>query len=781
MDSESIFSGASWIGAPETGDSTGNCGYGGIKTAYFRLMFSLAGPARLRLSISAYSRYRLWVNGRHVAYGPCKGDRWRHFYETVDIGPYLQAGENLIAVKVVAFPPYEAQRRDDYAPQWTMAKALGPCLVAAGECTDAQGESLCCLTTGRAAWEACPDEAVDWRFFPLSKWMGSMECVHGDRLPAGLTDDSDAPGGWRGAAAFWPAFDQNLSMFGIIPTFPLTPRPIPMQFEKAGKFLREMPLKPADVRAFTFQGFSPAEIPPHSRMAVELDAGEHMTAFLKIPFLGGRGSRVSVRYAEGYSRMEGGRSLKGRRDDCEHYDLIGHEDVYYPSGGKDTYEPFWFRTFRFIRIEAETGCDSLTVGVPSMAETGYPLEALSEVSSPEAWVGQLWDISVRTLRRCMHETYVDCPYYEQLQYIQDTRLEMLFTYMLSGDTRLALRAMEDFHCSLLPDGMLLARYPTQEPLVIPPFSLHWISMLEEYYGQTGDASVPRRYRPTVDAVLDWYDRKIGKYGLAENLGYWDQIDWVDQWDAIAGRTPAGAVGPATTHNLMYAVALQAAARINRITGREGVAQEYEERASSILENVGRYCWSETERMYMEGPGYEEYSQHAQVYAVLSGLAEGGKARDLLTRTLEKKDIAQCSFTQQFFLFRALEKCGAYELTGRQWDLWKVLLDKNLTTVPEVPDGKRSPRSDCHAWGALPLYEFTRCILGVKPGAPGWESIVIEPHTLTLPGANGRVTTPKGPVSVAWTNDENGFDIRVETPDGVPAELILPDGTRKPLS
>ena len=79
--------------------------------------------------------------------------------------------------------------------------------------------------------------------------------------------------------------------------------------------------------------------------------------------------------------------------------------------------------------------------------------------------------------------------YEQLQYTMDTRLEMLFTYAVGGDTRMARRTLWDFHCSQLPDGILQSRYPSQYPQVIPVFSLHWIFMLEDYYTQTGDAAL----------------------------------------------------------------------------------------------------------------------------------------------------------------------------------------------------------------------------------------------------------------------------------------------------
>ena len=72
----------------------------------------------------------------------------------------------------------------------------------------------------------------------------------------------------------------------------------------------------------------------------------------------------------------------------------------------------------------------------------------------------------------MHDTYMDCPFYEQLQYVQDTRSEILYTYAVSADDRLARQAIDDFASSQRADGLLNACYPNKNANVIPGFSIY---------------------------------------------------------------------------------------------------------------------------------------------------------------------------------------------------------------------------------------------------------------------------------------------------------------------
>jgi alpha-L-rhamnosidase len=345
---------------------------------------------------------------------------------------------------------------------------------------------------------------------------------------------------------------------------------------------------------------------------------------------------------------------------------------------------------------------------------------------------------------------------------------------------LARKAIHDYHSSILPDGMLQSRYPASGAQVIPGFALYWIYMVHDHHQFFADAALVRRYRATIDAVLDYFERKLTEEGLVGRLEphYWSFVDWTKEWNPNHGVPPAGNVGPLTVYSLMYAVALKNAAELCEYTGRTDVAREYRERAQRVQEAVRRTCWSEESGLFRDGPQVEQYSQHAQLWAILSGTIQGDEAVKLMERTLTDKSLSQASYAMSFFTFRALSMLGMYEQAFALWDTWRRMVDLKLTTWVEDPVGQRS---DCHAWGAVPLYEFPAEILGVKAGAPGFERIVVEPKLGHLSYAEGTVVTAKGEVRVSVTvSDEGKQRIAVQGPEGIPLTLRLPDGVEVPF-
>ena len=167
------------------------------------------------------------------------------------------------------------------------------------------------------------------------------------------------------------------------------------------------------------------------------DAGELSCGYIKL-HCSGKG-KVKIKYAECMSFIDDGKVVKRNRDD-ENGVVIGNYDVLEIDGECD-FEPFWMRTFRYIEIQTE---GNVKIDSFYYIETGYPIKTSDKYDFASDTDNKLFDISVNTLKRCMHETYMDCPYYEQLQYTMDTYLQMIFTYQLTDDRRLPEKAIDDF-------------------------------------------------------------------------------------------------------------------------------------------------------------------------------------------------------------------------------------------------------------------------------------------------------------------------------------------------
>lgn len=757
----------------------------GHELVYFRRTFEVAeSGCRLVVRVSADSRYQLYLNGQRVSVGPCKGDGKTHYYETVDLSKSLQVGSNVLAAKVLHYAGADPFLMGISGPGSVWRSNAGGFLLD-GVLRNHHGESIDTLHTDER-WVCLVDDSLVLERETFSLFVGGTERVNGSKVPHGWQSIEFNDSGWQNCIPFADTYD---SMCGNLSPWQLEPRSIPLLFEREKSFRVSKHIGSYDeslLECLSGIGNTPYHLNAGERFVVELDAGELVTGYLHLEVIGGRGTCIRILCAESYEHQtDSGQWYKGIRDDSENGVLRGQYDTYQVGGigtkdsyHREIYEPFLFRTFRFVQLEITVGEEPLDLCRFHYCDTGYPLEVIGDFSCSDKSLDRLWRISLNTLQRCMHETYEDCPYYEQLQYTMDTRLQALFTYNISMDDRLARKAIYDFHSSMLPSGMLMSRYPTAYPQVIPGFSLYWIHMVYDHYLYFGDEQLVKQYRPTIDAVLNWFDEFVTTEGLVGTMPkrYWSFVDWVQEWQAQWGAPNASLTGPATVYSLMYSTALQLGADLNEWTGRMDVAKEYRVRADLINESVGKHCWDSQKELFRDGPNIDEYRQHVQIWAVLSGLVKGSDSMRLMNRVVSEPGLAQVSYAMSFFLFRALALADLYEEQAFPlWDTWRKLAALNLTSWVEDPV---TQRSDCHAWGAAPLYEFPAEILGVKPKAPGYGTILVQPHLGHLDWARGTVCTRYGLVSVEWEiRDRKTFHLNVQGPQGIRLVIHLPDGTQ----
>ena len=750
------------------GDMTG-------RFAYFRCEAELPENAHLTVDISASSRYRLWVNNKPVLSGPCKGDGWRQYYETVELTDLLLPGRNVFCVQVLYNDPNTAEIQTDEraAVYGVMGVLAGHRLAVEGDVFHKDGMAAGTVTTGKADWRVWLDNSFYLKSGDITCYLGAvMEEIDFRRMPAHWKEAGFDASGWIEAEAADTVLPTNiLFSVGVQPKFRIREREIPLLYEKEDSFERDF--SRADGKAIGLLEKGSITVQPGQELELLLDAGAVKNGYPCYRFRGGKGGKAAITYFEKF----GGQGSDLRRTDYENGEISGLTDTVYLPGGEICYEPFWVRTFRFVCIHIRAEDETVTLLAPGFRRTGYPLEVGSHIRSSAPWVEGLWAICVRTLENCMMETYMDCPYYEQLQFSMDTRLEALFTYAVSNDHALARKALIDFHYGMQPEGLTAGKYPSAYLQILSTFSLHYIYMLWEYYQQTGDRETVRFCQGDIDRILDYYDRKKGEDGLVGRLEFWEFVDWQPDWAEFAGIPRALQTGPSTIINLMYAYGLYCAGKLFDAMGRNGLAEEYKSRRKDLLDTVQSLCWDQEKGMYQEGPECLQFTQHAQSWAVLNELVQGAAAREVLTRAIKSEECLKCSFSTAYEWFRALEKAGMYEAMREGLNGWIALLELDCTTCPETP---KQSRSECHAWSALPVLEMMRTMAGVSSEGIGWERMRIEPHTMDLTDLQGKVVTPKGTVIFRYERTESTWHYFLELPAGAEAVFVYPDGVEECL-
>lgn len=361
---------------------------------------------------------------------------------------------------------------------------------------------------------------------------------------------------------------------------------------------------------------------------------------------------------------------------------------------------------------------------------------------------------------------MDTPYYEQLQYVGDTRLQALISLYVPGDDRLARQALEQFDDSRLPEGITQSRYPSSLTQLIPPFSLVHVAMVHDYHMLRNDPTFVRRLLPGVRSVLDWYGRQVDSTGLVSAAPYWTYMDWTPRW--VTGTPPGSADGHPIPVSLLYAYALQRAAALEDDLTGPGAGHFYRARAGSVLRAVRAQAWDASRGLYRDRsksdrPDSVSYSQHTNVLAILTGAMPAAQRRAVMQRVLADTTLAPASYYFRWYVLEALRESGLGDRYLEQLAPWRGMLALGLTSPAENPE---PTRSDTHAWSAHPLHGLLATVLGVRPASAGFKTVHIAPALGPLRHAEGRVAHPSGDIEVELT--------RVAT-RGLRAIVTLPTG------
>jgi len=747
--------------------------------ARFRYSFHLARvPQKTEVCVSADSRYIFYCNGREVGRGPAKGDIQHHYYETYDLRPWLRRGKNVLAAEVISFYGASCDYFRGGPPASVMTAGRG--FILHGWLRDRRGQALSVRTS--RAWRACGVSSVELRACPgVPLAGGGEECRFTKEESEWFWTDYD-DSGWGEADEITPGIRPDNVGDSMWP-HRLVPREIPALAESKRAF-RDLgdssSLRKAEMGKVLAGKW--VMIPARARADFLLDAGELVTAYPCLTLAGGVGSIISLFYGERLlppqriARADGGGTDNAVRDmRISHAPLTGPlMDRICCAGGNGIWRPRFWRAFRFLRIVVKTAGKALRLRVPGFIHTAYPYPRWADFACDQAAYRRIWQIGLHTLECCSHETFEDCPYYEQLQYAGDVQTEAEVAYYCTGDTALARQAIRHFAWSLLAEGITQSRYPSRVPQVIPLWSLHWVQSVWDYYLYTGDLSLPREVARQMAAVLDWFLQRIGSDGLLGKMPYWQIADWSPDWRS--GEPPGMSAGKSALPNFMLVNTLVKASRLFRAAGIAGWAADWASAAQRIRQAAHACFWSEKAGLYRDTPGEERYSQLANAWAILSQAASGASARRIGELIVSKQGLARAAFFGRYFVFHALLQAG---LRQRAWEIltpWREMLARGFTTWPEEPS---FGRSDCHAWSCLPNVALQRLILGVRALTPGCRRLLIQPYLADLRWARGEVCLPQGRLRVSAEEiARRRIALRLHIPAGVEADIRVGNVRRR---
>ncbi len=742
---------ASWISGAGNRDD--------LSVAY-RNVFTLAESAVIRFHVTADTVYRLYVDGEFMATGPESGDAANWYYDTFEL--MLSPGEHRLAVLVLSF--------GELRPLAKMSVRHGLLLAA-------EGEYGTLLNTGVGEWEYLElsgltlQKSEYWIF----GYMGGGTRFDGRLYPPQV--EHGGGDGWMVPKILYPGANAESCNEYRWP-YLLHPATLPEKISRpitdwqvlqvsGGTDIFWDPSESIEPQKKSWQGLAegvPVEIPAHSQVRCLITLPDYYCAYPDLMVSGGNGAEITLSWAEALfleNRQDG---PKGDRTEWRNKYFIGLKDVFISSGGeKQRFYAHNWKSGRFLMLSVVTADDPLTFFRLGLQETRYPLENMTSRNSSSEQLNSLSVLCRRTLEMCMHDTYVDCPYYEQLMYIGDTRLQMLLTYTLSRDARLPEKALRMFAAGRHNSGMLLSRYPSHVPQLIPGFSLLYIGMLHDYAMWRDGKGLIRKLLPVARGIIDAFEPFRNQAGMLANMRTWNFIDWAGDWPY--GVPPDGEKGISGILNWMWCYAVVRLAELCRICGDTELAVYYRSRAEAMARVLIERFWNNERGLFADTIRHDSFSEHVQCMAVLSGVLPG-RYRERLRLSLAKSNtLIPCTVYFSHYWFETCRELGLDELIWQRLREWYAFESNNLKTLLERPEPSRS---DCHAWSSHPLFHFYATMLGIRPAVEGFREVRIEPHTGPLSWLSGIMPHPDGGfIKTSIRKTTEGMSAEIELPAGVP--------------
>lgn len=425
------------------------------------------------------------------------------------------------------------------------------------------------------------------------------------------------------------------------------------------------------------------------------------------------------------------------------------------------------RAQRYLFITLRQQTRPVRIRKIQLIESTYPVNYIGSFDCSDSRLAQIYEISARTLKLCMEDTFTDCPLYEQTHWVGDARNESVFNYSIFGAEDIARRCIRLTAQSLERYPIVGCQVPSGWDCLLPAWSFMWGISVWDYYLYSGDRAFLAELWPAVLRNLQGAEVLLNNNGLFSGP-FWNMFDWSGIDDRHA----------TVLHNSMFMVgAINAAIKSAKLLGKRKdsrwLAQLRQRLVSGLnaLWNPDRKVYPDS--VYADGTVSERASVHTSFLAILYDIVRPGDHRAALNNVLAPAaDMVKVgSPFAILYLYEALEKVGLLDKVLESiYANYLPMLEEGATTVWEVfstsgdrPSGFPT-RSHCHAWSSAPVQFLPKIVLGIQALEPRGGLYEISPRIGELTWARGGVPSPAGVVNVEWKLEGKKLTVRARGPE-----------------
>jgi hypothetical protein len=760
-----------------------------------------AAPSSARGFVSADSRYRLYVNGRRVQWGPAPCDPRSYEADPVDLARWLVPGRNVIAAEVLFYGHGDGT--------WPLGKPGFAFALRVEE-------------PGGRVSELVSDES--WRvFLDRAHRPGQFQRFY---LRA-LQEDFDArlhPWGWS-SAGFVPdeawlaprlldapadrpaaagTHAEYLTDGGVeregaalrareVPLVRETLRPIDRLVGSGRVRWRRDPrdwfefgvpeaFEVVDESAATPAGEAAWRVEPRPKEGVFLTFAlpEQMVGFPYVTLEAPAGTVVELVAQEAHAEasppwLEGPRFAWTR--------LVCR-------AGVNRFECFDHESLRFLQLHVHDAEGSVLVRDVGLRRRSYAWPRPPSFRVAEPALQRVLDASFNTLVNAAQETVVLGMARTRQQASGDASQQLQVTRLVCGDRQLARRFLRSYALGQALEGYFLGAWPSFDPLnrlaqrqlgatSSGPRLEHGLGFALDawrHYQETGESDLPLQIYPRFVRFASYLLERRGKDGLLPVEGWGAPTVWIDDgFERQHHRQCA--------FNLLAAAALgHALAPLAALAGDAAAERRFAGAGDALVAACVARFWSRERALFacnlpwQDEEGGERLDDRSLATALLFDQCPEGRAAESVRALAQPAEgLSLSDPAGSLWRMRALARHARIDAVLRElrerWARLPAVVENN--TNPERFDVRADSSDEWSHCAVGPLLVLYGDVAGIRPGEPGFAKAEIRPQLGDLRELELVCHTPRGPITFKAEAQEEGHRAFVTLPADCPGELVLP--------